>query len=422
MVVINSQYFPPILEFIEFALQISLSDLHHRCDVSIVAPQRKPNLKPPELVASSESLDALTKRLAARGRIAFDTEAASFHRYIDRVYLVQVCSDSDIALVDPLAVQDLSPLGDLLADSNIEVVFHDADYDLRTLNRDYGFVATNVFDTRIAAQLAGEDSVGLGALLDKYFKVTANKKMQRADWSRRPLTEEMVSYAADDTRYLLPLRDRLSKLLKSVGRMEWAEEEFSLLEGIRWTQSAKDEQAFLRIKGAKALPRRALAVLRELHSWREKTASSLDRAPFRVVGNSALIALAKETPSNLETMQDTDGIPASVVKRYGNELVKAIKKGLKVAPNDRPSVTRSKRPLADHAYDRRLAKLKTLRNETALEHKMDSGLLCPNGTLQAIARAAPINSVQLLKVSELRRWQRGVLGDANILSAIRNDD
>ena len=119
-----------------------------------VAKLHGPNENRPQMVADHATLNQLASKLSKRNRIAFDTEAASFHRYVDRVYLVQVSSDTELALVDPLAIEDLRPLGKLLADDEIEVVFHDADYDLRILNRDYGFEARNVFDTRIAAQLA----------------------------------------------------------------------------------------------------------------------------------------------------------------------------------------------------------------------------------------------------------------------------
>ena len=160
----------------------------------------------PALITGAEDLARLVDRLAGERRIAFDTEAASFHRYVDRIYLIQVSSDTETALVDPLALPDLSPLGRLLAREDLEVVFHDADYDLRALDRDYGVRARRVFDTRIAAQLLGEPAVGLAALLLQYFGVQMDKKLQRADWSIRPLTPPMISYAAEDTRYLTRLR------------------------------------------------------------------------------------------------------------------------------------------------------------------------------------------------------------------------
>jgi ribonuclease D len=140
----------------------------------------------PTLVTTTQDLSLLASRLEHEQRIAVDTEGASFHRYVDRIYLIQLSSDSETALVDPVAVSDLAPLGGLLAKADLEVVFHDADYDLRAFDRDYRFNARRIFDTRVAAQLLGEPSVGLAALLGKHFGVQMNKKLQRADWSARP--------------------------------------------------------------------------------------------------------------------------------------------------------------------------------------------------------------------------------------------
>ncbi len=176
----------------------------------------------PLLLADDAALEAFVGDLQEQDCVALDTEAASYHRYIDRIYLIQISSASRTALVDPLTVSNLKPVSRLLSDPAVEVVFHDADYDLRVLDRDYGFRAKRLFDTRIAAQLLGEPSVGLGPLLEKYFGIKVNKKMQRADWSRRPLTAEMISYAASDTAYLLGLRDELRRRLEKQGRLAWA--------------------------------------------------------------------------------------------------------------------------------------------------------------------------------------------------------
>jgi len=379
---------------------------------------RKPQNNSPQLIADADALTGLVNRLERESRVALDTEAASFHRYVDRVYLIQLSSDAETALVDPLAVDDLAPLGRLLEEPRIEIVLHDADYDLRILNRDYGFTARCLFDTRIAAQLAGEPAVGLGALLKKHFGVTVNKKLQRADWSRRPLTAEMIEYAAADTSYLPQLRDMLESQLDAGGRLEWAREEFRVLEGIRWTQPANSAEVYLRIKGAKALSRRSLAVLRELFQWRESAARELDRAPFRVLGNAALLALAKASPRTQNKLRSIAGVPTSAVARYGPQLVESVKKGFEVSPADLPVLRRQSRPAHDRTYDRRLDALKILRNRRAKEIAMEPGMLCPNGTLQAVARAAPTAEKHLSAIVELREWQADVLGKKEMLAAI----
>jgi len=138
------------------------------------------------LVDQPEAFQALLAEVAGADLIALDTEAASFHRYHDRIYLVQLSTRSLTAVIDPLGVGDLAPIGAILADPGIEKIFHDADYDLRLFDKQYGYRAQRLFDSRIAAQFLGEPGIGLGALLEKYFKVTADKRFQRADWSARP--------------------------------------------------------------------------------------------------------------------------------------------------------------------------------------------------------------------------------------------
>ena len=209
------------------------------------------------LVDQPDSFRDLLARIADETIIALDTEAASFHHYHDRVYLVQLSSPTVTAVIDPLVVGDLSPIGTLLADPKVEKIFHDADYDLRLLDKQHGFRARHLFDTRIAAQFLDEPGIGLGALLEKYFGVKADKRFQRADWSARPLSAEMLQYASDDTRYLCELRTLLLNQLVTVGRDSWVAEEFELLENIRWTAGDLDEQtSYLGLKGAKALDRR----------------------------------------------------------------------------------------------------------------------------------------------------------------------
>src|SRR5579871_788584 len=167
----------------------------------------------------------LARFMAEIGRpreLAIDTEGASFHRFVDRIYLIQLSTRDKHAIIDPLPIARSDALGSLLEDPKVEVVFHDADYDLRLLHQDYGWHVRNIFDTRVAAQLLGMRSFGLAALLERYFGVRLDKKHQRADWSMRPLTRGMLDYAAQDTIHLLDLRDRLEDELQRAGRREWA--------------------------------------------------------------------------------------------------------------------------------------------------------------------------------------------------------
>ncbi len=351
-----------------------------------------------------------------------DTEAASFHRFVDRIYLVQISSDSATAIVDPLAVTNLKRIGDLLADPSIEVVFHDADYDLRVLDRDYGFHARNIFDTRITAQLLGEPAIGLGPLLQKYFDVRVDKRFQRADWSKRPLTPEMISYAATDTAYLLSLRDKLHEQLVATGRLAWAQEEFKRLESIRWTSPTSNKQGYLRLKGARSLAPKSLAVLRAAYEWREEQAANLDRAPFRVLGNDALSALARSTPTTHEQLGAVNGVPPAAIRRYGTQLLKAVRAGLRTPAREYPRGERTHRPKINRPTHERLQRLKAVRTTRAEQLGIEMGVLCPNGTLQAIAQAVPTTAKELREIDHLKKWQEEALGVSKLLEAVKGNN
>ena len=341
-----------------------------------------------------------------------DTEAASFHRFVDRVYLVQLSTRRATAIVDPVAVTDLTPVGTLLADPGVEKIFHDADYDLRTLDRDYGFRAVRLFDTRVAAQLAGETAIGLAALLEKYLGLKLSKTHQKADWSQRPLTPAMLAYAAGDTEHLPSLRDKLEQRLRELGRWEWAVEEFQRLEGLRWTVPTDDGAAYLRVKGAKALRPRQLATFRELYTWRESIARQEDKAQFRIIGNESLLAVARAQPKSVEDLPRVPDLPASLARRHGAALLEAVQRAAGIAERDLPRIERPPRPPHDPAYDQRQEKLKAARNARAVELGLDPGVLLGRLGLEAVARAHPKDRAGLARIGELRRWQLDAVGDA----------
>lgn len=366
-----------------------------------------------------QKLAAFIAAVRRESRIGVDTEAASFHRYRDRIYLLQVSSATQTALIDPLAMTDLGPVGALLGDSQVEKVFHDADYDLRVLDRDYGFRAVRLFDTRIAAQLTGEPAIGLAALLEKYAGVKLDKEHQKADWSLRPLTPPMLAYAAADTHYLLSLRDALEQRLRELGRFAWAQEEFEELESLRWTGPGEgDEEGFLRLKGAKALNPRSLAALRELHRWRESVAEREDKAPFRIIGNDALLGVARALPLSPPDLSRVRELPASLARRHGAALLDGVARAKALPEQELPRVERRPRPQRDSGFDARLEKLKLARNAVATTLGLEPGVLCGRTTLEAVARARPVSRAELEAIAELHRWQVGVLGDA-LVEALR---
>lgn len=371
----------------------------------------------PDQITTPEALAAFLADARTAPSVAVDTEAASFHRYRDRIYLVQISTGSRTAVVDPLAATDLAALGAFLADPSVEKIFHDADYDLRILDRDYGFRARRVFDTRIAAQLAGEPAIGLAALLERYAGVTLAKVHQKADWSQRPLPPGMVAYAADDVRHLPTLRAALVDRLQSLGRLVWAEEEFERLESLRWTGSTDQDGAYLRAKGAPQLTARQLAALRELWMWREGIAEREDRALFRIVGNEALLAVARAMPRDLRALGQVRELPSALTHRYGPPLLAAIGRALDLSERDLPRVERARRAPRDPEFELRLQRIKAARNVAAARLGLDAGVLLGRLALEAVARTRPSDRAGLARLGELRRWQIDLLGDV-LLAAL----
>jgi ribonuclease D len=358
--------------------------------------------------------DAVTRYLdglSAVREIAIDTEGASFHRFVDRVYLLQLSTRDRSAIIDPLAVapEHFAPLGRLLADRAVEVVLHDADYDLRLLHSDYGWHPTSIFDTRVAAQLLGLKAFGLAALLERYFGVKLDKKHQRADWSMRPLGPDMLDYAAQDTMYLLELRDRIREELEGKGRLHWAREEFARLEGTKW-EPVDPADAFLRLKGARDLSRRELAVLRELVPWRDGVAQEMDRASFRVAGNEQLLDLARIQPTSRDELGRIKGLSRGMLEHRWRDILEAVARGRAVPEAELPKFPKPKRWDRDPQFDSRVNALKTARDMVAATLDMDPGVLASRERLEAVARRNPAAIAELDEVQELRNWQREVLG------------
>ena len=343
--------------------------------------------------------------------IALDTEGASFHRYVDRIYLLQLSTRDRSLILDPLSVDaaTLASLAVLLESPAVETVLHDADYDLRLLHQDYGWHVRNIFDTRVAAQLLGLKAFGLAALLERYFGVKLDKKHQRADWSMRPLTPDMLEYAAQDTMNLLELRDRMRDELSNKGRLEWAREEFGRLEGTRWPDE-NPADAFLKVKGARDLSRRELAVLRELVPWREEVARMMDRATFRVIGNEQLLDIARSMPRSRDELSRIKGISRGLLENRAREIIGAVERGLAVPETDLPKFPKAPRWDRDPQFDTRVGALKTVRDAAAARLDMDPGVLASRERLEAVARAKPRSLDDLRAIPELRRWQIELLG------------
>jgi len=359
-------------------------------------------------IATVAEVEQLATKLALEPVVAVDTEADSFFHYFDKLCLVQISASCGTFLIDPLAVpaRAFDALAPVMANPAIRKVFHAAEYDLFVLNRHSGIRVRNLFDTMISAQLLGYPAVGYGALVERHFDVRLSKDQQRTDWSRRPLKEVQIDYAAADVRYLAELSQILERELESLGRLAWAQAEFSALEQRVWPEREFDQQGYLRIKGARKLSARGLAVLRELYLLRDKRAREGDRPPFKVMGNGTLLELAQNPPLSRRALAKRRGLTDLVVRRLGQELVEAVQRGLEGPehpPLERKSAGNGRRRL-DRRGEARLEELKRWRAAKSRELGLDPGVFCPNAALEEIAGAVPRSLEELRTLGPVKTW------------------
>ncbi len=366
-------------------------------------------------VASYVLLDdaaAMTAYLTDLGRpaaLAIDVEADSLYSYQEKACLVQLTTARGNAVLDPLtAPEGMAALAPLLADPAVLKVFHGADYDLRQLKKAFGYTVRHIADTTIAAQLCGRTAFGLAALLAVEFGLELAKEHQRDDWAKRPLNREQLCYAALDTAYLLPLWARLRAELEALGRLEWAEEEFTLLEQI--TPAPPREPTWMDVKGAYALDLHQRAIVQALVGVRDRTARAWDRPPFKVLGDRVLVGWALDPPRNRDEVLRTRGANVGILRRLAPEVLEAIRHASEKDLPHRPHSTGPHLGPLTAPQTARLIRLKTVRQAASERLGLAPGLLGTSETLERLARLSPRQAQQ--GMSELlKQWQRSVLAE-----------
>lgn len=369
------------------------------------------------LLENPRALEEARAKVAWSPRFALDCEAAGFHRYTDRLCLVQLSTHKATFLLDPLAADPREFLKTPLQDPDIQVVMHGADFDVRLLHRDLGLKVRGLFDTQIAASLVGEKALGLAALLEKHLGVKLSKKHQRADWAKRPLTEELLDYAAADTSHLLDLAAILEAELDRMGRTGWAKEEFEELEQIRWEEDASDP--LTRVKGANKLSPRVATELRRALAWRDEIARERDLAPFRVAGDAVLMEVVQARPPTPNDLAALKGFSNRLARERGGGLLRSLAGVERLSDQDlQPYPENDRRGPGrpspeEEAQGERLRTLRTRRSE---ELGLERGVLLSNATIGEVVRASPTTTAQLRKVPGIRGWQAEILGEEILLA------
>ncbi len=343
---------------------------------------------------------------------AVDCEADSLHHYVEKLCLLQVSIPGEDYVIDPLVPLDLSSLAHQLSKKSL--ILHGADFDIRILNRFYGFKPTEVFDTMIAAQLLGYEKQGLADLALKHCGIALSKKAQRADWSERPLDDELIDYAAKDTHYLKRISDNMKAELVGLGRLEWLKQccERLIIATTRSDEKKAEREHPWQIKGSKELSARSLAILKTLWHWREEEARRRDRPSFKVLHAEVMVHIAKWAAENHgKDVTLLPGAPRNVKGEHRDSLNRLVKEGWSAPPlryMEVKKVFKGKRP--DENSKKRLATLKEVRQQIAAELKIQPGVLVTNAGLEAVALEAPKSLEAIKGMGFFMPWQVDVLG------------
>lgn len=362
-------------------------------------------------IDTQSSLKALIEHIKRSQSVAIDTEADSYHHYFEKVCLIQLTLDGQNYIVDPLAGIDLSQFLNLL--SQKQLIIHDAGYDLRIMRSSFGFRPHNIiFDTMSAAQLLGIERFSLVALIKRFFNIDLTKKGQRSDWSKRPLKKTQLEYAVDDTRFLLPLAEKLKGELIKLGRLDWHRQSCehvmrsALLEKIE-----QDPDKIWRVKGTSRLSGEQLRFVKALWFWRDQQARENDLPAFRIMGNEKILKLALWVHKNPHApIENALNLPRTCKGPRLNTLKNTIQEAQNTAREHWPQQPKRFR---NHKYlpncKELIDALRAERVKIADKLGIAPQTLASTATLTNIAYNRPQNIKQMIEVGSMMRWQAQIL-------------
>lgn len=374
---------------------------------------------PVTLIETSSALKDALKNIKEDKKIGFDLEADSMHHFPEKVCLLQVATKNNFFAIDTIKLKDLSLLSPIFSNKDITKIFHGADYDIRSLFRDFDIEINNLFDTELASRFLGIRETGLEAVIRQRFNVFLEKKFRKKDWSKRPLLDGMLNYAIDDVRYLIPLSAILEKELDGIGRLSWVKEECDLLCKVRPEQD-NGEPLFLKFKGAGKLKPENLAILEALLGFRKEIAQKKNVPFFKIIGNTSLLKLAEARPDSINKIINTNALSKKQMDIYGKDLLSIILNAIKTPKNMLPVYPKKKTSAISKAALQRIEEIKTWRNHKAVELNIDPGILLNKALLTTIGIKNPVSLSELKQIGEMKNWQRSEFGE-EILNVLRKD-
>ncbi len=362
------------------------------------------------IVTDARGLDRLVSRLAGQPAVAVDTEFHGEKRYWPELFLVQVADSGGPVAVDPLAVPDLSPLAQVMADPETVKVIHSASNDIGIINREVGGPLANVFDTQLAAAFLGYgQQCSLSKLLRKVCGISPKKRFSLSDWSTRPLAKKQVEYALDDVRWLLDIYERLRGELARQNRLDWFRSEArELCDPGKYGVDMR--RVFRRARSSGKLKKHTLPVLWALVRWREERAREADRPRKRILRDYQLARIAGMAPRDRESLQSLRGIPSGFLEKYGDEVLEVVARALEHPPDDVPAPPRH--PQSRRGSPARRDMLRIFLGREAERLGIAKPLLLPKSAQKALAADPPRDMEELRRVEGMTGWRADLMGES----------
>lgn len=373
-----------------------------------------------EYIDSPESLETVCRNLSTAHRISVDLEADSLYHFQEKVCLIQIAANGSNYVIDTLAIPDLSSIKPLFGNRNIQKIFHGADYDVRSLHRDFGIEVHNLFDTELASRFLGIAETGLDAVVRQHLNIRLDKKYQKKDWSARPLPVEMIEYAAGDIMYLLPISTILTEELKRKNRLDWVIEECDSLSRVRAVTDVF-LPLFLKIKGAGRLSPRELAILENILLFRQEAARKKDKPLFKIFNNRVALSLSVSRATSLHALREANILSPRQYGMYGQHITDVVNTALELPDDALPAYPKNRTPRPPADVEPRKKALQQWRNDKADALVMDPGLICNRSLAARLAVLNPRSMKEIEAVEEMKAWQKKAFGQeiVAVLKAIR---
>jgi len=354
------------------------------------------------LIHTNEELRAFIARARKSAYAAIDTEFLREKTYWAKLCLVQVCTEEETAIIDPLSLSNFADFGELLDDDSVLKIFHACSQDIEILFNQTGVVPHPIFDTQVAASLIGKtQQASYASLVSSYCKIDLPKKDSYTDWSRRPLSESQLSYAADDVIYLPKIYARMMELLKKKGREHWLDETFRELENPDHYKVDPYER-YKKLKRSNQLNPRQLAAAREFAAWREERAQKANIPRKWVVSDEQIVEACRREPHSLDDLYMVRGLRESLRPRDARVVLDRIKRGLSLPAEELPQINSQQRSEAN--VDVEVSLMNAMVSKRARQHDIAVHTLAPHAELMKLARGHD-DECELLK-----GWRLNLIG------------